>query len=212
MNNRERLAELAPFYVARTLSREERVEFERALAEDPELSRNVEAARAERDEIIALNEALPAPGARASKKLFDLLDAEPARKPGFWERLDLGARLADVFSPRTLGWVAATACLLVAVEAGFLAKPTGPGATYTTASRDEVAQNGRLALVGFAPEATAGDIAALLARNDAQIVGGPRAGFFQVRLGDKDMSDADFARKLETLRASGLVSFAQKKG
>jgi hypothetical protein len=211
--DRQRLAELAPFHVAGTLSPEERADFERALAEDPELARNVAAARAEREEIIALNEALPAPGARASEKFFEMLDAEPARAPGFWARFDLGARLGELFSPRALGWVATAACLLVAVEAGFLAKPaTGPTGGYTTASREDGAQEGRFALVAFAPEATAGKIADLLARNDAQIVGGPRAGFFQIKLGDKDMSESDAAGKLEALRASGLVKFAQKKG
>ncbi|MBB4197831.1 hypothetical protein CCR94_11605 [Rhodoblastus sphagnicola] len=209
--DRQKLAELAPFYVAGTLANDERAGFERALAEDPDLARNVEAARAERDEVIALNEALPAPGARASEKLFALLDAEPARAPGFWRRLDLGARLAEWFSPRALGWVAMTACLLVAVEAGFLAKPS-PVGSYATASRDEVAPVGRLALVAFNPDARADQIADLLAQNGAQIVGGPRAGFFQVRLGDKDMSEAQAASKLDSLKASGLVRSALKKG
>ena len=134
-------------------------------------------------------------------------------RTSFWSRLDVGARLADFFSPRALGWVATAACLLVAVEAGFLAKPaTGPGASYGTASRDEVAQEGRFALVAFAPEATAEKIAEFLASNDAQIVGGPRAGFFQVKLGGADMSEDEAARKLEVFRASGLVKFAGKKG
>ncbi len=209
--DRQRLAELAPFFVAGRLDPQERAAFERALADDPELARNVEAARAERDEIVALNEALPAPSARAVQKLFEALDAEPGRT-SLWARLDLGARLADFFSPRALGWVAAAACLLVAVEAGFLAQPApGPGA-YSTASREEAGLEGRFALVAFAPEATMEKIAAFLARNGAQIVGGPRAGFFQVKLGGSDMSEDDAAKKLEALRASGLVTFAQKKG
>jgi len=208
----ERLAELAPFYVAGTLAPDERAAFERALAEEAGLAKNVAAARAERDEILALNEALPAPSARASQKLFEMLDAEPARA-SVWSRFDLGGRLADVFSPRALGWAATAACLLVAVEAGFLAKPaTESRVGYATASRDEASSEGRLALVAFAPEATAEQIAQFLARNEAQIVGGPRAGFFQVKLGGRDMSDEDFLRKLEGFRASGLFKFAQKKG
>jgi anti-sigma factor RsiW len=150
--DRQRLAELAPFYVAGRLAPQERDEFERALAQDAELARNVEAARAEREEIIAINEALPVPNARVAERLFEILDSEPA-KTSFWSRLDLGARLADVFSPRALGWVAAAACLIVAVEAGFLAQPA-PGPGYTTASREEAGLEGRFALVAFAPEAT----------------------------------------------------------
>ncbi|MCW2283308.1 anti-sigma-K factor RskA [Rhodoblastus acidophilus] len=207
--DRQRLAELAPFYVAGRLEAEERAEFERALAQDAELARNVEAARAEREEIIALNEALPLPSARAAQKLFEMIEAEPV---SFWSRLDLGARLANVFSPRALGWVAAAACLLVAVEAGFLAKPAPAPGEYATASREEAGLDGRFALVAFAPEATMEKIAAFLAGQEAQIVGGPRAGFFQVRLGGKEMSEDEAAKKLEALRASGLVKFAQKKG
>lgn len=207
--DRQRLAELAPFYVAGRLDAEERAEFERALAQDAELARNVEAARAEREEIIALNEALPLPSARAAQKLFEMIEVEPI---SFWSRLDLGARLANVFSPRALGWVAAAACLLVAVEAGFLAKPGPAPGEYATASREEAGLDGRFALVAFAPEATMEKIAAFLAGQEAQIVGGPRAGFFQVRLGGQDMSEDEAAKKLEALRASGLVKFAQKKG
>jgi len=209
--DRRTLAELAPFYVAGTLQDNERADFERALAEDADLARNVAAARAERAEVVALNEGAPAPGVRATAKLFALIDAEPQPAPGLWRRLDLGARLAEFFSPRALGWVAAAACLLVAVEAGFLAKPA-PVGSYATASRDEAASEGRFALVGFNPDARADQIADLLAQNGAQIVGGPRAGFFQVKLGDKAMSEAQAAAKLESLKASGLVRSALKKG
>jgi hypothetical protein len=213
--DRQELERLAPFYVTGKLpprSVVSRAAFERAMAEDPGLARNVATARAERDEVLALNEALPAPGAGASEKFFAMLDAEPPRSPGVWARLDVGARLADFFSPRALGWVATAACLLVAVEAGFLVKPaTGP--TYVTASREDAPQEGRFALIAFAPDAAAGKIAELLAANAARIVDGPRAGgFFRVKLGDADMSEAQAAEKLEALKASGLVRFAQKTG
>jgi anti-sigma factor RsiW len=208
------LAELAPFYVAGTLKADEKAEFEGALPGDPELARNVAAARAERDAIVALNEALPGPSPRATEFLSALLDAEPARTPNFWRRLDPGARLADLLGPRTLGWIALAACLLVAVEAGLLVRsapaPEGP---YATASRDEAAPEGRFALVAFAPDATAARIVEFLAQNEARIVEGPRAGgFFRIKLGDKDMSEAQAAARLDALRASGLFRFAQKVG
>jgi anti-sigma-K factor RskA len=215
MNAQEQsLAELAPFYVAGTLKPEERAEFEAALAGDEQLARNVAAARAELEQVIALNEALPAPGARAAGKLFAALDAEPARTPGFWRRLDVGARLGDLLSPRALGWLAAAACLLVAVEAGFLLKPAQGPADYVTASRREApATAGRFALVAFAPEAGAAEIAGFLARNGAQIVEGPRAGgVFRVRLGGAEMSAAQAEREIEQFRASRLFRFAQKAG
>src|SRR6266581_4333637 len=61
----EGIAALTPFYVAGALSTAEAARFEAALAGDPDLARNVAAARAERDEVLALNEALPAPSPRA---------------------------------------------------------------------------------------------------------------------------------------------------
>ena len=72
------LAELAPFYVAGTLAPDEKARFEAALAQDPELASNVAAARAERDEILALNEALPAPSAQA----FDALQVSADTQTG----------------------------------------------------------------------------------------------------------------------------------
>jgi anti-sigma factor RsiW len=213
MTQTQNWAELAPFYVAGTLSDDERAEFEAALAGDPALARNVAAARAERAETLALNEALPAPSARAADKLFALLDAEPARKPSLWERLDLGARLAEFFTPRTLGWAASAACLLVAVEAGMLAAPKPEVAHYSTASVVVTPMHaGPHALVGFAPDARAQAIAEMLARTGVQIVEGPRAGgLFRVRLGGPELSEAEAQKKLESLRQeTALVRFAEK--
>ncbi len=178
----QELAELAPFYVAGTLSADEAARFEAALAEDAELARNVAAARSERDEVLALNEAQPAPSSRALDALFARIDAEPARNPSIWHRFDLGARLAEFFSPQALGWAAAAACLMVSVEAGFLiANHEGnPGGGYRTASvpHEKMDNSGIFALVAFAPNASADAILALLDRDGAQIVEGPRAGGF----------------------------------
>jgi hypothetical protein len=207
-NEKQALAELAPFYVAGTLGADEKSSFETALAHDPELALNVALARAEREQVVALNEALPAPGPRATEKLFALLDAQPKPAPTLRRRLDLGARLAEVFTPRALGWVAAAACLLVAVETGFLLQPE-PKGSFVTASQTTTLQDGRFALVAFAPDASASKITEFLAKNGAEIVAGPRGGFFRVRLGDADMSEAEAAKKLEALRASGLARFAE---
>lgn len=207
------LAELAPFYVAGTLSPDETARFEAALADDAELARNVAAARAERDEVLAFHEALPAPSARAFDALFAGIDAEPSRKPSLWQRLDLGARLAELFSPRMLGWAAAAACLLVCVEAGLLVvQQTGsPAGGYRTASepRENHQDGGAFALVAFTPKASAGSILMLLDEAGAQIVEGPRAGgFYRVRLGGPDLTPAETHRRLDILRqAPGVVSF-----
>ncbi len=210
----EDFAELAPFYVAGTLSAEEKAAFEAELARDPALARNVAAARAEAAETIALNEALPAPSSRAADRLSALLDAEPARRRTFWARLDFGEKLGAWLSPRALGWAVSAACLLAVVEAGALLTPLRQGpATYSTASRDEApVRAGHFALVAFAPGATVEAVSSLLAANGAEIVGGPRAhGFYRVSLGAADLPESEAQKRLETLRgASDIVRFAEK--
>jgi anti-sigma factor RsiW len=214
MNSRnDSMAELAPFYVAGTLSAAETALFEAALAKDPELVRNVAAARAEREEVLALNEAMPAPSPRAMDALFARIDAEPPRIRSFLSRLDLGAALAGLFSPRALGWAAAAACLLVAVEGGILAtrQASTPSAGFATASRpDETARGaGSFALIAFAPTANADAIASVLTQAGAQIVEGPRAGgFYRIRLGGPDLAVSEAQRRLDALRqASAVVRF-----
>jgi anti-sigma factor RsiW len=209
----ENFAELAPFYVAGALNADEMAAFEAALARDPALTRNVAAARAERDAVLALNEALPAPSQRAADKLFATIGAEPASRPSLWARLDLGGRLAELFTPRTLGWAAAAACLIVAVQAGVMMASKPPSASYATASQSESPIRGAsFALVAFAPGANAQAISDLLTRAGAQIVEGPRAGgFYRVSLGGADLPEAEAAKKLLILQqAAGLVRFAEK--
>jgi hypothetical protein len=213
-NNNQDLAELAPFYVAGVLTPDEKARFEAALAQDAELARNVAAARAERDEILALNEALPAPSPRAAEALFAKIDAEPARKPGLWEKLDLGAALASLFSPRALGWATAAACALVVLQAGLLTsgKLNAPDTPYSTASgpTETTHAPGAYALVAFAPGADMDAVGALLSGAGAQIVEGPRAGgFYRLRLGGPDLSAAETQKKIDALRqARALVRFA----
>lgn len=209
----QELGELAPFYVAGTLSADEAARFEAALAKDAELARNVAAARGERDEVLALNEAQPAPSSRAFDLLFARIEAEPPRRPTVWQQLDLGARLAQILSPRALGWAVATACLLVSVEAGFLVanQHGNPAGGYRIASqpRENLEDTGAFALVAFAPEANADAIFAVLDKAGAQIVEGPRAGgFYRLRLGGPEMTADETHRRLEILRqASNVVSF-----
>lgn len=212
-NEDQDLAELAPFYVAGALSPDERARFEAALARSPALARNVAAARAERDEILALNEALPAPSPRAAETLFARIDAEPARGPGPWRRLDLGGALAGLFTPRALGWATVAAFALVTVQAGLLtgSKLSGPETHYSVASGPEQSARGPgvYALVAFAPGANMEAIGALLSANGAQIVEGPRAGgFYRLRLGDANLPPEDARRRMDALRAANaLVRF-----
>lgn len=204
------IAELAPFYVVGALSSAETARFEAALARDPDLARNVAAARAERDQALGLGENLPAPTARALNSLLERIRNAPAPKPGLWARLDLGATLAKLFSPRALGWATAAACLLAGFEAGVLALQSSqkPASTFAAASRTEAsAQGGTFVLVAFTPAANVEAITKLLAATGARIVEGPLAqGFYRIRLGGPDVARAEAQRRLERLRQAGALA------
>ena len=72
---------LLPFHAAGTLSAGDARRVETALASDPDLARQYAVIQDEYAETILLNESLGAPSARAMKKWFDAIDAEPARAP-----------------------------------------------------------------------------------------------------------------------------------
>ena len=222
------IEELLPWYAAGTLDPAEKAAVEAALAADPELSRKLELTRDEMGEAILDNESLATPSPRALEKLFALIDAEPARKPSFASSLfDLGGRIADWFSPRTLGWALAAAALAIAVQAGFLAEtvlrptrggsfttashPPNPSAaigTFGTASRspESTIASGSFLLVAFQPNATAEAISRTLDAQKLTIVDGPRpGGLYRLRIGLTTVSKQEVDRVSAALQAETAV-------
>ena len=204
------IEELLPWYAAGTLDAAEAKAIEAALAADPELARKLDLTREEMGEAILDNEKLGSPSPRALEKLFALIDAEPARKPSFASSLfDLGGRIADWFSPRTLGWALAAAALAIAVQAGFLAETiVKPGGGFTTASRppESVAASGSFLLVAFQPNATAEAIARTLDAQKVTIVDGPRpGGLYRLRIGLTILPKQEVERVSAALQAETTV-------
>jgi anti-sigma factor RsiW len=203
--DRQTVEELLPWYAAGTLDRAETAQVEAALAGDPVLRDHLALVREELDETVRHNEARGMPSSRTLEDLFAKIDAEPARKPSMRRRLfDLGGMLADRLSPRTLGWAATAAMLLVAVQLAFDFKPaTESGNRYSTANKDEKpAAAGTFLLVAFQTNAGAGMITAALADTKAVIVDGPRpGGLYKLRVGPADLSDADIARLFDAFSA-----------
>src|ERR1700691_4130723 len=72
---------LLPWHATGTLNSRDARRVDEALAGDPELAGQYVAIREEYAETIDLNESLGAPSARAMRKLFAAIDAEPARQP-----------------------------------------------------------------------------------------------------------------------------------
>jgi len=211
-SERDALAELLPWYAAGTLSAAETLRVERALGEDAELARQLDLVREELDETVLSNQRLSGASPRALDQLFARIDAEPQRGKARKSLLDLGGRLADWLSPKTLAWAGVAAALIIAVQAGALLDLAGRGGgtTYETASAPEArAQSGTLLMVGFQPGAQAGAIEALLAESDATIVEGPKAGLYKLRIGPADMPKAEAERVLALLKSRpALVRFA----
>ncbi len=206
------IADLLPFYVSGTLGYADRKRVEAELARNAALRHELEVVREEQDETIRFNESLPVPSGKAAQKLFAAIDAEP-RSQVLPKRIDLvrwfGEKVAQL-SPRTLGWTAAAAVAVLAVQAGtFGSIMTGHSPFRTAAHVESAPVAGTYATIAFAPKATADDIAALLQSYNATIVEGPKAGIFKIRIGSDVLASADRDRILGEMRAKGdVIRFA----
>ncbi len=126
--------------------------------------------------------------------------------------LRLGTRIADFlagFSPRTLAWSAGAAALAILLQAsvigGYLIK-TGGTAGFETASAPS-GDTGTVALIRFAPQASANDITQFLDDNKLQIVTGPMTGgIYRVRISATKLSKDDLAAAVKKLEGNKVVS------
>ena len=209
---RQEIEALLPWHAAGTLSRRDAQRVEEALARDPELARRYALVRDELGETIHLNETLGAPSARALEKLFVKIDAEPARRQA---SLNLGSRISEFFAsltPRTLALASGAAVLAILVQAGFIAgvmlnetKTSG----YQTASAPATAADaGTFALIRFAPQASADEVAKFLESNKLSIASGPTAGgLYKVRVAVTGIPKAELARIVKKLQEEKVVGF-----
>jgi hypothetical protein len=220
IDNAERRAvsELLPWYAAGTLSAADTARVEAAMAADETLRDELEIVREDQDASFALAEASPRPSARVLDDLMKRVEAEPAKLAHVAARARAG--FADWFgeklsmlSPRTLAYAAGAAALALVIQAGvigssFISSP----AQFQTASHGPGAvarSEGTFLLVGFNNAATAGDVTRLLEQVKGTIVEGPRpGGFYRIRIGGVDMSQADIDRVISAVRGqAGLVRF-----
>lgn len=191
---REEIEMLLPWYVTGRLDPADLVKVEAYLAAHPNVARQLELARAERDETVAANEALGFPTASATERLMAAL---PTARPG-WAALravkaglqQLG-RLFVAPTANAVRWAAVAAAALIAIQTVAIATLlTERGGTYQIASGGQ-AGDGIAVLVVFADEAKAQDISKLLADFDASIVDGPKSGgVYKIRVRVEDRSQA----------------------
>jgi hypothetical protein len=206
---------LLPWHAAGRLNRRDAARVEQALANDNELARRYELVREELGEAIRVNESLGAPSSRAMNKLFEMIDAEPARAPK--ASLNLGARLAAFLSslrPRTLAYAGTAAAVVMMLQAGILAgmfinEPQG-GPQLASYEQADPAAQGSFVLVRFNPQASAADITAFLQDNKATIVGGPAAGtgLFRLRVSEAKLPQEELAATARRIGQNPAIGFS----
>ena len=207
------IEELLPWHAAGTLSRSDARRVEQALADDPELARRYELVRDEFGETIHLNETLGAPSAHAMEKLFDKIDAEPARKAAL--SLSLSTRVAEFFasfSPRTLAYAGSAAAIAILLQAGIIAtvlvKDTNVGSYQTASTSSNDPGVGAFTLIRFAPQATQDDVTKFLEGNKLSIASGPMAGgLYKVRVSMTALPKNDLAALVKKLQENKIIGF-----
>jgi anti-sigma factor RsiW len=212
-SGRSEIEDLLPWYANGRLSPADRRRVEAALAEDAELARRLELVREEMIETIASNEALEPSSIRAFDRLMAGIDEMPAPRRRFLPAkaalVDrIGARIGAL-APRRLAYAAAAVVAVIAVQAVVLGDLLGDrsGGGYRTASQEVTVAAGPSLLVAFTAGSTVETITALLKKNGAAIVEGPRAnGFFRLRL----PAGSDAAAIAGRMRAeTAVVSFVE---
>jgi anti-sigma-K factor RskA len=200
---------LLPWYAAGALDPLEAKRVEEALARRPDLRASLETAREDRDETIAVNQALGAPGPAVWMRVLAAVQAEP-RRPSFRARLAGLVGLGAEPHPRRLAWAAVAAAIVIALQAATILSllPAAKGPGYQTASQTTATPEGASVLVAFAPDARLDQVGAWLQEHRASIVDGPRGGVYRVRVGDKSLSKDQVAALAAELAATPLVRMA----
>jgi putative zinc finger protein len=212
---------LLPWYAAGTLDAREADQVEAALAVDAELTRRLELAREEMAETVLLNESLGVPSPRVMENLFKAIDRERGRSRAPAAGGGLGGWLMDLFTPRAFAFAAGAAVVIVALQAGVIAKlvlqdRVETRSSFETASAPPATRGleiGSFALVRFAPQASMADVTRFLDTHDAVIVDGPRpggpGGMYRVRVAHRYVGKEELERLVKEFQsASNLISTA----
>jgi hypothetical protein len=207
---------LLPWYAAGTLDAREAAQVEAALIADAALARRLDLVREEMTEAIILNEALGVPSARVMENLFKAIDLE--RHPAHSATLgSLSGWLRNMLTPRSFAFAAGAAMLVIALEAGVIAKLAmqdriehGPFTPQGTTTRGF--EIGTFVLVRFTPQASMAEVTRFLDSRDAAIVDGPRpdgpSGLYKVRIARNYLLRDDIERLVKDFQSSNIVAMA----
>lgn len=206
----DEMDELLPWLATGTLTPHDAKRVTDALRADSELERRFRLVREELAETIGANERLPPPPARTLDRLFEKIDAEPAR-PITTRGFDPGPILPRVIAwiggltPRTLTTAAAAAAAVFLVQGALITGlwVSSEEGTYVVMSEPATSGEGAFLFVKFAPSVSAADLAAFLRARNASIVDGPQPnGFFRVKVADAPLSPEELDRVAAGLKTN----------
>jgi len=211
-DKRDEVEMMLPFYVTGQLDHAEANEIDEYLKHHPDVARQLEFIRAERESTAASNAIYASRPARSFDRVAAMIGktpAQPTRAAGWG--LDWIKRLFAMPSSPTLGFVGAAAAIVILLQAatiGTLVVAQYSG-IFTGASGGNAVDAGTTVVVRFADDASAAAIADVLSGLGLKIVDGPRGGrLFTVRIGPKNMSEGERERLIAALKArSDLIVF-----
>ena len=211
-DKRDEVEMMLPFYVTGQLDHAEANEIDDYLKHHPDVARQLDLVRAERESTAATNAIYASRPARSFDRVAAMIGkapAQPARAAGWG--LDWIKQLFAVPSSPALGFVGATAAIVILLQAatiGTLVVAQYSG-IFSPAGGNETADVGTTVVVRFADDASAAAIADVLSGLGLKIVDGPRGGrLFTVRIGPKNMSEGERERLIAALKArSDLIVF-----
>ena len=210
---RDEVEMMLPFYVTGQLDHAEANEIDEYLKHHPDVARQLDLIRAERESTAASNAIYASRPARSFDRVAAMIGktpAQPARSAGWG--LDWIRRLFAMPSSPTLGFVGAAAAIVILLQAatiGTLVVAQYTGIFTGASGGNGTVDAGTTVVVRFADDASAAAIADVLSGLGLKIVDGPRGGrLFTVRIGPKTMNESERERLIAALKArSDLIVF-----
>src|SRR5262245_6880893 len=184
-SEREEIEKLLPWYVTGKLGLSDTSKVERYLAQHPDALSQLQLIGTERQETMRANEAMGWPGSGMSDRLMASLPrGAPPSRHGRFAKFGQFFRIHPALGTQ---WAALAMVLLILVQAAFIAVLLTRAPTYRLAAGAH--GDGAAALIAFADDAKASDIARFLADFEATIVDGPKpGGVYKIKLRNLDKS------------------------
>lgn len=210
---RDEVEMMLPFYVTGQLDHAEANEIDDYLKHHPDVARQLDLIRAERESTAAGNAIYANRPARSFDRVAAMIGkapTQPGRAAG--SPLDWIKRLFAMPSSPTLGFVGAAAAIVILLQAatiGTLVVAQYTGIFTGASGGNGTVDAGTTVVVRFADDASAAAIADVLSGLGVKIIDGPRGGkLFTVRIGSKTMNESERERLIAALKArSDLIVF-----